>query len=55
MMDAGIAQTYREDFAASCSLMADVLVRIIEHGQGISAVTLLDAFAASSLPDRRRR
>ena len=26
--------------------MADVLVRIIEHGHEISAVTLMDAFAA---------
>ena len=46
MMDAGIAHHYREDFRHSRSLMAEVLVRIIEHGHEISAVTLMDAFAA---------
>ncbi|WP_158818967.1 amidase [Methylocapsa sp. S129] len=46
IMDSGIARAYREDFASARSLMADVLVRIIEHGRSISAVELLDAFAA---------
>jgi Asp-tRNA(Asn)/Glu-tRNA(Gln) amidotransferase A subunit family amidase len=46
IMDVGIAQAYREDFANARAQMADVLARIIERGQNISAVALLDALAA---------
>ncbi|MCX5496195.1 amidase [Kaistia dalseonensis] len=46
IMAAGIAQTYREDFDKARPLMADVLVRIIEDGQRVSATAFLDAWAA---------
>ena len=46
IMDAGIAQAYHEDFARARAGMAEVLVRIIERGQGLAATALLDALAA---------
>lgn len=45
IMDAGIAESYRDDFASSRALMADVLIRIIEHGHSFSAVEFIDALA----------
>ncbi len=46
LMEAGIAQAYREDFTRARPLMADILIRIIERGLALSATALLDAMAA---------
>jgi Asp-tRNA(Asn)/Glu-tRNA(Gln) amidotransferase A subunit family amidase len=46
VMDAGIAHAYSDDFAAAGPLMADALVRIIEHGKGIAATDFVDALGA---------
>jgi Asp-tRNA(Asn)/Glu-tRNA(Gln) amidotransferase A subunit family amidase len=52
IMSAGIAYEYRDDFARSAALMAEVLVRIVERGRSLSGV---DVFMALAVRDRLRQ